>query len=77
MATATHVEPAEVIAAAHDLVVAGVPAAEAAAKLAAAFPAHGDLEAAHWAWTDRMRRLPSDDFRAARVLRVLLAALAR
>ena len=67
---------AELIEHAHDLIAAGVPRNEAAAKLAALAPDRRSLERAHVSWVRRMHRLPTDDYDATNVLRVLAAALA-
>ncbi|HEX6239189.1 MAG TPA: hypothetical protein VFZ68_18465 [Acidimicrobiales bacterium] len=57
---------------------AGVDRDAAAAELAARHGTdRGQLEEAVLDWYRRMHRLPSDDFQATRVLRVLEAALRR
>ena len=67
---------AELVEHAHDLVAAGVPRQEAATKLAALAPDRQSLQGAHVSWVRRMHRLPTDDYDATNVLRLLEAALA-
>lgn len=66
----------EIVDLARDLVRGDVPRDEAAAKLAAVVGHRQPLDAAHRLWVQRMHELPTDDFEATDVLRVLLAALA-
>jgi hypothetical protein len=66
----------ELVEHAQTLVAAGVPRHEAAAKLAALAPDRRSLERAHRSWVQRMHRLPTDDYDATNVLRLLQAALA-
>jgi len=65
----------QLIGHAHELLAAGVPRDEAAAKLAGLSPSRAVLEDAHTKWAQTMHRLPSDDFMATHVLRTIQAAL--
>ena len=68
---------AELVEHAHDLVASGVPRQQAATKLAALAPDQQSLQGAHVSWVRRMHRLPSDDYGATDVLRLLEAALSQ
>jgi hypothetical protein len=77
MATTQTRASAELVEHAHDLVAAGVPRQEAATKLAALAPDRQSLQGAHVSWVRRMHRLPTDDYDATNVLRLLEAALSQ
>lgn len=65
----------QLIGHARELLAAGVPRDEAAAKLAELASSRAALEGARDEWLRAMHRLPSTDFAATHVLRAVEAAL--